>query len=131
MMTRKNIITTLIAAMGLFSNCTAQKAVKTLQPKEFISAAKDDSTAVILDVRRPEEFKEAHLEGAVNLDWLDQSQFVHGMGTFDKSRTYYIYCRSGRRSNAAATKMQAAGFKVLDMEGGILRWEELGMPVVK
>ncbi len=130
-MIRKNIITSLIAAMGLFANCTAQEAVKTLQPKEFITAAKADSTAVILDVRRPDEFKEAHLDGAANLDWLNQASFRQGMATLDKSRTFYIYCRSGRRSNAAAMKMQAEGFKVVDMKGGILRWQELGMPVVK
>ncbi len=47
----------------------------------------------------------------------------------DKSRTYYIYCRSGKRSHGACLKMQKQGFKVYDMEGGILNWTKLGMPV--
>ena len=48
-----------------------------------------------------------------------------------RQRTYYIYCRSGRRSNVAAVYMQKKGFHVVDMKGGILRWKEQGLPVVK
>ena len=37
----------------------------------------------------------------------------------------------GKRSNAAATYMQAEGFRVRDMEGGYMRWTAEGRPVVK
>ena len=52
-----------------------------------------------------------------------------GIKQLDKSRTYYIYCRSGKRSHGACLKMKKQGFKVYDMEGGILNWTKLGMPV--
>ena len=93
--------------------------------------ANSDTTAVILDVRRPDEFADGHLAEAVNLDWLNEDVFAKGMSRLDKSRTYYIYCRSGRRSNAAAVKMQAEGFKVFDMKGGYLKWTEQGFPTVR
>lgn len=95
-----------------------------LEPLEFVEAARSDGTAVVMDVRRPSEYAEGHLADAVNLDWLDQAAFRKGLEQLDKGRTYYIYCRSGRRSREAATRMRQEGFTVVDMKGGYLRWME-------
>lgn len=95
-----------------------------LEPLEFVEAARSDGTAVVMDVRRPSEYAEGHLADAVNLDWLDQAAFRKGLEQLDKGRTYYIYCRSGRRSREAATRMRQEGFAVVDMKGGYLRWME-------
>jgi len=127
----KNLIISALAALGLCTSCTAQSNVKVLEPKDFIEAATADSTAVIIDVRTPSEYAEGHLAEAVNLDWLDRKTFADGMGKLDKAHTYYIYCRSGRRSNAAAARMQAEGYRVFDMKGGYMQWTKLQMPVVK
>ncbi len=83
----------------------------------------------LLDVRTSKEYAEGHLAGAHQLDYLDPEAFDAGISKFDKSRTYYIYCRSGKRSHGACLKMKKQGFKVYDMEGGILNWTKLGMPV--
>lgn len=130
-MKMKNFILSALAALGLCTGCTAQSKVTVLEPQAFIEAVEADTSAVILDVRRPEEYADGHLDKAVNIDWLNQNAFSAALPTLDKSRTYYVYCRSGRRSNAAATKMQEAGFKVFDMAGGYLRWTSEGRPVVK
>lgn len=127
----KHLLLTLLAALSFCGSCSAQTPVLTLEPKPFIEAARADSTAVLLDVRRPSEFAEDHIDGATNLDWLNTKVFRHGMKKLDRQRTYYIYCRSGRRSNAAAVYMQKKGFHVVDMKGGILLWKEQGLPVVK
>ncbi len=120
-----------MAALGLCSGCTAQDGVEVLTPQEFIAAAEADSAAVILDVRQPDEFAAGHLAKAINLDWLNPSVFSEGMAKLDKDHTYYIYCRSGRRSNAAASKMKREGFRVFDMKGGYLQWTSEGRPVVR
>ena len=127
----KNLFFSLMAALGLCSGCTAQDGVEVLTPQEFIAAAEADSAAVILDVRQPDEFAAGHLAKAVNLDWLNPSTFSEGMAKLDKDHTYYIYCRSGRRSNAAASKMKREGFRVFDMKGGYLQWTSEGRPVVR
>ena len=127
----KNLFFSLMAALGLCSGCTAQDGVEVLTPQEFIAAAEADSAAVILDVRQPDEFAAGHLAKAVNLDWLNPSAFSEGMTKLDKDHTYYIYCRSGRRSNAAASKMKREGFRVFDMKGGYLQWTSEGRPVVR
>lgn len=100
-----------------------------LAPQAFIDQAKKDITSILLDVRTSKEYAEGHLANAHQLDYLNPEAFDAGIGKLDKSRTYYIYCRSGKRSHGACQKMKKQGFKVFDMEGGILNWTKLGMPL--
>ena len=128
----KKPILSILAAIGIgTAACSAEDGIVVLSPKEFISQAKADTTAVILDVRTPAEYAEGHLEGAKQLDYLDAEAFDAGVKSLDKANTYYVYCRSGRRSHGACEKMKAQGFKVFDMEGGYLNWTKQGLPVVK
>ena len=60
---------------------------------------------------------------------MDEELFSQGASWLDKSLTYYVYCRSGKRSHAAAQWMSSQGFEVYDMQGGILHWMELGLPL--
>ena len=142
----KKILLSFLAAIGLSTTgCSAQAnqsapsdpsaksapsdGIIVLAPQTFINQAKADTTSIILDVRTSKEYAEGHLAGAQQLDYLNPEAFDAGISKFDKSRTYYIYCRSGKRSHGACQKMKKQGFKVYDMEGGILNWTKLGMPV--
>ena len=136
----KKILISLLAAIGLSTTgCSAQAGqssksapsdgITKLAPQAFIDQAKADTTSILLDVRTAKEYAEGHLANARQLDYLNTEAFDAGIKQLDKSRTYYIYCRSGRRSHGACQKMKKQGFKVYDMEGGILNWTKLGMPV--
>ena len=127
----KKLLFSILAALGLFANAQSQSEVEVLEPQAFIERVKADTSAIILDVRQPEEFAEGHLAQAINLDWLNQTVFINGLAKLNKQKTYYVYCRSGRRSQAAASKLKAEGFQVIDLKGGYLHWVELGLPVVK
>ena len=129
----KKILLSLLTAISFgTTGCSAQSdGINVLSPKDFIEQAKADTTSIILDVRTPGEYKEEHLAGAQQLDFLNTSVFDAGIKLLDKSHTYYVYCRSGKRSHNACIKMKKQGFKVFDMEGGILNWKKLGMPTTK
>lgn len=129
----KKILLSLLTAISFgTTGCSAQSdSIDTLAPQAFIKQAKADTTAIILDVRTPGEYKEEHLAGAQQLDFLNTSIFDAGIKLLDKSHTYYVYCRSGKRSHNACIKMKKQGLKVFDMEGGILNWKKLGMPTTK
>lgn len=129
----KKIFLSLLAAISLGSTgCSAQSdGINVLSPKDFIEQAKADTTGIILDVRTTEEYKEEHLAGARQLDFLNTAVFDAGIKQLDNTHTYYVYCRSGKRSHNACLKMKKQGFKVFDMEGGILNWKRLGMPTTK
>ena len=121
----------LLFGVMFFFGCKAQNSVKVLTAEEFAAAVKEDKKAVVLDVRRPDEFAAGHIEGAVLLNFLDTVAFNAGVEKLDKSKTYYIYCRSGRRSNNAAVLMQKKGFTVFDLGGGFLSWQRYNLPWVK
>lgn len=129
----KKILLSLLTAISFgTTGCSAQSdSIDTLAPQAFIKQAKTDTTAIILDVRTPGEYKEEHLAGARQLDFLNTSVFDAGIKELDNTHTYYVYCRSGKRSHNACIKMKKQGLKVFDMEGGILNWKKLGMPTTK
>lgn len=129
----KKILLSLLTAISFgTTGCSAQSdSIDTLAPQAFIKQAKADTTSIILDVRTTEEYKEEHLAGARQLDFLNTAVFDAGIKQLDNTHTYYVYCRSGKRSHNACLKMKKQGFKVFDMEGGILNWKRLGMPTTK
>lgn len=86
---------------------------------------------VILDVRTPEEYADGHIEKALNLDYYSET-FRDELDELDKGKTYLVYCRSGKRSRAAADIMEELGFgNGYNMRGGIVQWQEDGLPTVK
>ena len=126
----KQLFTTLLAMLGLCSACQGQE-IPTLEPQAYEEAFSTDTDAVLIDVRQPDEYAEGHLSGAQLLNVLDEPNFQAGIAALDKSKHYYIYCRSGRRSHNAATQMKAHGLQVTDLKGGITAWQAAGKPVVK
>ena len=80
--------------------------------------------AVLVDVRRPDEFAAGHLPGAVNID-VTAPDFGQRVAGLDKTTATYVYCRSGARSATAAGQLTAAGFaQVANLLGGVLDWPE-------
>ncbi len=86
------------------------------------------SDLVIIDVSTPQEYKDLHLEGAINLNLLSRF-FKTRLDIMDKDRTYLVYCKVGGRSKIAQKLMQQVGFQtVYNITGGTLLWEEEGLP---
>ncbi len=80
--------------------------------------------AVLIDVRTPEEYAEGHLEGALNLNWYDES-FVQQLEGIDKDQKVYVYCKRGGRSASAAKLLDSLGYKkVIDLTGGYDAWKQ-------
>lgn len=103
--------------------------IEVVSPSEFQTKLAEAPNAYLLDVRQPDEFAAGHLKGAHLLNWFDSDKFKSEALKIDKSKTIYVYCRSGRRSLAAAKYLSEQGYKVVDMDGGILAWEKAGLPV--
>jgi len=85
---------------------------------------------VLIDTREPHEYEESHLEdGKLVPPGLLADEIAAAAP--DKSARTIIYCRSGNRSFKAAEQMQALGYEdVASMAGGILAWQEQGLPVI-
>lgn len=89
-----------------------------------------DKKGIVIDVRTPGEYKQGHLPGAREIDFLSDD-FVKNVSKLDKDTTYLIYCRSGHRSHQAGTKMKELGYKVVNLKGGFMQWENKGFEVEK
>lgn len=76
---------------------------------------------VVLDVRGPEEFAAGHLPGAVCIPGGQLADRAAAELPC-KSQPILVYCRSGRRSAAAAAELDALGYAEVWDLGGILRW---------
>lgn len=90
----------------------------------------DPQGLVVLDIRTPEEFAAGRLADSVNIDFY-APDFADQIGTLDREAPYVLYCRSGNRSDSAASLMRDLGFsEVYEIDGGIVSWVESGFPIV-
>jgi len=96
-----------------------------LAPKEFLEAYNNTTEdAVLLDVRTAAEIAEANIDGHIAID-IQQPSFMEKIGNLDKSKTYFVYCRSGNRSGQACRYMATQGFdKLYNLKGGMMAWME-------
>jgi len=77
---------------------------------------------VLLDVRTPMENQMVRILDSVLID-INSPTFSKEIEKLDKSKSYYVYCRSGNRSFHAGNYMLKNGFeKVYNLEPGIIGW---------
>jgi rhodanese-related sulfurtransferase len=103
-----------------------------LTPAEVQQAVQDDSSVVILDVRTPAEFtgELGHIQGAMLIPVQELEQRAGELDKYKKHRIITV-CRTGHRSATAAEILKAKGFDVVDMVGGMTRWNAEHLPVEK
>ncbi|HPG10274.1 MAG TPA: rhodanese-like domain-containing protein [Chitinophagaceae bacterium] len=95
---------------------------KTVTQEKFQRLMKKKKS-VVLDVRTVEEYKDGHVPGARQIDVMKNDEFKNQVATLDKNKTYLLYCRSGKRSQAAMKLMKEMGFtKLYDLSGGFSGW---------
>ncbi|MFN3530857.1 MAG: rhodanese-like domain-containing protein [Bacteroidia bacterium] len=98
-----------------------QKNYESLAAAEFKSQMDADKSAVLIDVRSPGEYAGGKIKGAKNIN-VSSGDFQQKIAKLDKDKNYYVYCRSGARIGMACSSMAAAGLKVVNLSGGIMRW---------
>ncbi|MCK4177755.1 rhodanese-like domain-containing protein [Aciditerrimonas ferrireducens] len=91
-----------------------------------LAALTETEEPFILDVRRPEEYVEAHVPGArlVPLDELPAR-----LQELPSERPLVVICASGGRSLQAADWLAAHGREAVSVAGGTRAWAEVGLPV--
>ena len=98
--------------------------MKNLSQEEWKEGISTGDNIEILDVRTPDEYGEGHIPDARNIDIYKGQGFLDEVNDLDKSKEYYVYCRSGARSAQACALMQQQGFEnTYNLQGGILEWK--------
>lgn len=88
--------------------------------KKELKAANDP---IIIDVRTPQEWEEGVVANALLINIQHTEDFIEKISKMDKSKPYFIYCRSGNRSGQACQYMESIGFtETYNLMGGMLEW---------
>lgn len=96
--------------------------IKSLSPEELKTILDTDKTGeyLLVDVRQAEEYAAGHIPGAI---LIPLGELEYRQSELDRNRKIITYCRSGRRSLAAAIALCGNGFTGLHhLKGGIMNW---------
>ena len=102
-------------------NDSPSATYKQITQDEALALMESESDYIILDVRTPEEFDEAHIVGAINVPLADIGETAPAELP-DKDQLILVYCRSGNRSKQASDKLVDLGYTNIVEFGGINDW---------
>lgn len=106
------------------------RSFKALQPAA-LTALINRENALVVDLSSTSEFEKGHIPGSKN---VQPSQFdpENKQLVAAKAMPVVAVCRTGQASANAAKRLKQAGFEqVYWLDGGILAWQQAGLPLVK
>ncbi len=100
----------------------AEKLPTEISVQQVDQLRKSDQPFCLLDVREPDEYQTARLEGAVLLPMSELNQRLEELKSHLQQRTI-VYCHHGSRSLHVVMALRAKGYpNIQNMTGGIDRW---------
>ena len=102
-------------------NCNSQAALNSITTKE-LKVLLSKGNIQLMDVRTPEEIKEGTIQTAFFANYFDVDFEEVATAQLNKSKSVYLYCRSGNRSRKACKILKEKGFKVINVLGGYQQW---------
>ncbi|MFE0735306.1 MULTISPECIES: rhodanese-like domain-containing protein [unclassified Streptomyces] len=100
-------------------------------PLPTVDAASVPDDGLVLDVREDDEWAAGRVEGALH---VPMSSFVDRFGEVTEALAErgraYVMCRVGGRSAQVTQYLVQQGFDAVNVDGGMIAWENAGRPVV-
>jgi len=115
------IITSLFLIACSNNDQNTEGKVLMISPEEAKENLDSNSDIILLDVRTQTEYDSGHIAEAVLLPLDDISEKASEVIP-DQEKIYYVYCRSGNRSAAAAQLLVDMGYENIYDLGGIIDW---------
>ena len=78
-------------------------------------------SAILIDVRQPDEYEKGHIPGARSIPLQKLRDF--SLEVTDMDTPIYVYCLSGARSARAVRALQGVGFTAVTDLGGISNYQ--------
>jgi len=92
---------------------------KLVTPEEVAKRVQSGDEVIVIDVRENSEVATGIIPGAKH---IPLGHLALRKDELDKKKSYIITCQSGNRSKAACGILEALGYKVEDMVGGMNNW---------
>jgi rhodanese-related sulfurtransferase len=113
--------------MNRFFGHKEQDAIVEVTPQSVQQRLAQNEPLLLLDVREPQEYAEAHIAGST---LIPLGQLSLRLNELPRDRPIVAVCRSGNRSGVAARLLTRAGFPpVQNLRGGIVAWARGGLPL--
>jgi rhodanese-related sulfurtransferase len=114
----------------------AQKQIKTIGMEEYRKVVESPGTALIVDVREPQEYAAGHVPGAINIPrGVLEFQIWKQVGfpsSTELDRPVILQCQSGNRASLAAQSLEELGFtRTTAVVMSLDDWQKAGNPFVK
>ena len=98
--------------------------IENIKAMEAAKMLEKNPDMMVLDIRTPEEFNSGHIPTSINIDYKAEN-FELEIKKLDRSKTYLMHCRSGRRSTAALDTFRKHRFDhIIHIDDGILGWNK-------
>ena len=115
------LVVMLILSIALPAIATPPKSVMSPEARDLLAKNRN---IFLLDVRTPEEYRQAHLHGAV---LVPINEVEKRLAEIPKNRVVVVYCAVGSRSNLVAGFLAGKGYReVYNMTDGIVGWYRNG-----
>jgi len=111
-----------------------------ITPKDLDEKLKEGEEFFLLDIRRPEDYQAGHIDGAINIFWLDLFK-PESLKILPKDKKIVLICYVGHTASQAMTLLRMLGFDVVVLKFGmgispsaevpIAGWTNLDLPTVK
>ena len=122
----KIVVAALLLGALAASLCFAA-AAKNINSTQAQALLAREKKIVLLDVRTPEEYRQAHLHGAL---LIPLGELGNRMKEIPRDRPLLVYCSVGARSVSAAGLLAARGYRdIYQMSDGLVGWYKNGLPI--
>ncbi len=112
---------------GLFGRLSG---IKQIGPQEAVMLFNHED-ALVLDVREQSEWADGHIAKAKHIPLGQLKNRLADLEKY-KGKPIVAVCRSGNRSGSACGMLKKAGFENLsNLAGGMVAWEQAGLPKEK
>jgi rhodanese-related sulfurtransferase len=94
-----------------------------------VAQIKNMPEVLVLDVREQFEYNEGHIPG---VKLIPMNEVSSRLGEIPTDKTVVVTCRTGNRSSQVADYLRSKGYsKIVNMQGGIVAWQQAGLKVEK
>ncbi len=122
-----NKIVTIVLAMLLVASVVFAAAVKPLSVKDAQALIAKAPNLYILDVRTPDEYRQARMKNSVLIPVNDLERRLNEV---PRNRPVLVICAVGARSKQASEFLVAQGYKeVYHLNDGLVGWYRAGLPI--
>lgn len=79
----------------------------------------------LLDIRKPEDYAERHIDGAINVPWVEVGEYLDD---FPKDERIIVICYTGQTAGQTVALLRLLGFDACSLKGG-MSCEEAFLPL--